>query len=109
MVVFAVAECDSVTFSGSANTSGHDTHPAILRGENAPVGFAESRCEVISQIVSLMLLKRTRNSRISFRGCIGDAVASWCCVWHLGLQPSEGPEDARVSTLTYIDHSVCFV
>ena len=55
--MFAVAECDSITFSGSADMIGHDPHPATLWGEIAPVGFAESYCEVILQIVILTLLK----------------------------------------------------
>ena len=55
--MFAVAECDSVTFSSSVNTSRYGPYPVILWNGNAPVGFAQSRCEVLSQIVTVTLLK----------------------------------------------------
>ena len=83
--------------------------PAYFVSWNVSVGLAESHCEVISQIVTLMLLKWMHDTRISFCRCISDAVACCCCLYHLELQPLEGPEDARVSALAYINHLVSFV
>ena len=76
--MFAMAECDSVTFSGSVNTSRHDP---ILWDENTPARFTQFHCEATSQIVTITLLKWTRNARINFCGCISNIITSWYFIW----------------------------
>ena len=67
-----------------------DPPPAILWDENAPVGFIQPHCEVISEILTHKLLKWTNNTRISFFGGIRAYsatkdfldLASFNSLWH---------------------------